>query len=72
MAAKQIGDRTHYSVSSHLNMDYQAQEPGIPGRVIFALELTGTVELFLFLRIVHFRVEINLGNLERFVTEPNS
>jgi len=36
-------------------------------RGIFRLELTDAVELHLFLMVVHFRVEINLCNLERFV-----
>jgi hypothetical protein len=42
----------------------------IPRRVTLGLELTGAVELLLFLRVVHLGVEINLGGFERFVSEP--
>ena len=34
------------------------------------LELAGAVQLLLFLGVVHFGVEINLGDFERLVTEP--
>src|SRR6266581_5808399 len=34
------------------------------------LELAGAVQLLLFLGVVHFGVEINLGNLQRLVPEP--
>ena len=41
---------------------------GVPLSV--GLELTSAVELLLFLGVVHFGVEINLGDFKRFVPEP--
>jgi hypothetical protein len=34
------------------------------------LELTGPIELLLFLRIMHFRVQVNLRHLQRLVVQP--
>jgi hypothetical protein len=65
MVGRGGGDRTHDSVSSHLSVDYLVRWRKIPSRgVIFGSELTGAVELLLFLGVVHLGIEINLGDFK--------
>ena len=65
-----VGIEPAASVHSHLSVNYEAREPEFRSRVIFGLELTGAVELLLFLGVLHFGIQIDLGDLERLVSKP--
>src|SRR5882672_11130463 len=55
--------RFSYPRYNELTHGLSGMRAGIPSRVTFRFELAGAVELLLFLGVVHFGVEINLGNL---------